>query len=79
MADRSLLHLSQLHDFVAFARGLGYVEEPTKGLYEVLRLRHRTLPVLIYHRRTGADHASAEGDGLRLVRAFLRSKKETTV
>ena len=57
MADRATLHLSKLDDFAAFAATRGYVREPTKGAYEILRLRRGEEPPLLYYRR-GGDHAS---------------------
>ena len=79
MADRATLHLSKLDDFAAFAGTRGYEREPTKGAYEVLRLRKGDAPPLLYYRRHG-DHASipqtqgknpAEG----LVHAYFVARK----
>lgn len=57
MADRASLHLTKLDEFAEFAATRGYVREPTKGAYEVLRLRRGNEPPLLYYQRHG-DHAS---------------------
>lgn len=83
MADRASLHLSKLDDFAAFAATRGFVREPTKGAYEVLRLRRGQEPPLLYYRRHG-DHASipeyfgkgAKNPSQGLVSAWFRARAQ---
>jgi hypothetical protein len=79
MADRATLHLTKLDEFSAFAATRGYVREPAKGDYEVLRLRRGEEPPLLYYRRHG-DHASIpvtqkKNPAQGLVQAWLDSKR----
>ena len=77
---RALLHLSKIDDFAEWAATKGWVREPTKGIYEVLRLRKKGKPKpLIFHRRDSARHATIGWDqspGHSLVRQWLRDRKQ---
>jgi len=80
MRDRGLLHNSRLDDFVTWAAGQDYAQEPPKGPYEVLRLKREGEPPVIYHERSGwrhqnPQHITAHGLGLKLVRRFIQETK----
>lgn len=49
---RSELHVRKLDDFVAYLEANGWAKVPTKGPYEVVRLRHPSHksggPVIVY-------------------------------
>lgn len=77
MSDRTreLLHRSKVEEFASWAIRQGYKRQPTKGVYEVLRLGtpEGDGPLLFYLRDTG-DHATTFGEGTRLVRRWLRGR-----
>ncbi len=89
--NRCTLALSKLDAFAAWASEQGYVREPTKGVYEVLRLRGPSgltptprLPgrgasgqLLIYFVRAGSHrrHASCQRAGLVLVDRWIRQRE----
>ena len=81
--SRSLLALTKLVDFAAWAVCQGYTIEPTKGKYEVLRLRKKGQSPLLYFRREKGmmggepEHATSYGDGTTLVQQWLNSRKQT--
>jgi len=72
---RGVLHLNRLDAFAEWARALGWRREPTKGLYEVLRLRHPKVqaPIVLYARTEPTDHATVPHDGpaWSLVKKFI--------
>ena len=80
MADRCLLALSKIDEFVAWAKTQGFECEPLRGPYEVLRLRFEGAAPLIYFTRaatlSGGEpmHATAQNDGAQLVRMWLRDR-----
>ena len=80
--SRSLLALTKLVDFAAWAVCQGYKVEPTKGTYEVLRLRKKGEAPLLYFRRDKGSfggepqHATSYGDGTTLVYQWLNSRKQ---
>lgn len=73
--DRSRLHLSKLDAFAEWAATQGYEREPTKGYYEVLRLRRKGEPPHIFHRHEGGDHATTIKGSTYLVTRWLRDKR----
>ena len=75
--DRCKLHLSKLADFARWANSVGFQQLPTKGEYEVLRLKHGESPVLIWHRRDGTDHATSAVREARLVRKWFCARVTT--
>lgn len=61
--DRWSLHLDRLDDFAAFASGRGWFRVPTKGAYEVLRMKHPESPrPLVIFRREDAHYATIGRD-----------------
>ena len=74
--DRSRLHKSKLDDFTLWLKGRGWIQEPVKGAYEVLRMRFegKGAPVIFYEKNTG-DHYTSHGDGTNLVNFWIRDKK----
>lgn len=82
MADRSTLHVNQLEAFAKWAESEGFTLEPTKGTYEVLRLRHpkRRHPVIVYDRISNDSggklvHLTVLNRDWPIVRRFQRSRK----
>jgi hypothetical protein len=77
VADRATLHFRKIDDFAAWAATKGWRREPTKGEWEVLRLRKPGKPPAIYYRKASAtQHASTRGDhALGLVRSYVNAKK----
>lgn len=83
MANRQLLALSKIEEFAAWACTQGFQREPTKGVFEVLRLRASDQPPILFFTRyrslSGKEpqHATAQEEGVKLVRRWLYSKKRT--
>lgn len=80
MRHRGLLHLSKLDDFAAWAESSGFEREPTKGDFEVLRLRPpaiegRVSPPITFFVKASAEHVTAFDAGLKLVRRWIRERK----
>lgn len=77
MRDRGLLAESQLEAFKAWAAERGWVEEPTKGDYEVLRLRHPSAlhPAIYHQRRRSTLHVTSWGVGYDLARSFIDMRR----
>jgi len=79
--SRSMLAMSKLEEFAAWAIADGFVREPTKGEYEVLRLRWgqkidgRKMQPYIFFQRSGAQHATSQAEGSQLVSRWLKSLK----
>lgn len=78
--SRSMLALSKLEEFAAWAIADGFVREDTKGEYEVLRLRWgqkidgiRMQPYIFY-KRIGAQHATSQAEGTQLISRWLKAK-----
>lgn len=80
-ADRGLLHQSDIEAFEAWLLGRGYEKLKTKGDYEVLRMKHpEKRGVLIVYRKLDARvHFTVQGKDVRMVRQFIREKKEGAV
>lgn len=78
--SRSLLSLSKLEEFAAWAIADGFVREETKGIYEVLRLRWgqkidgRKMQPYIFFKRDGAQHATTQAEGTQLVSRWLKER-----
>lgn len=74
---RCELHTSKLREFAEYCTTKGWVEEPTIGEYEVLRMRRSTnkLPLLIYRKLRQTEHYTVSGVALILVAAYLRDKR----
>lgn len=78
--SRSLLAISKLEEFAAWAIADGFVREDTKGEYEVLRLRWgqkidgRWMQPYIFFRRNGSLHATSQAEGTQLIARWLKAK-----
>lgn len=74
--SRCELHTSKLREFVDYCTAKGWVEEPTKGEFEVLRMtRPKLPPLLIYRRLRQTEHYTVSGVATILVAAYLRDKR----
>ena len=73
---RNLLALSKLEEFAVWAVSQGYRREPTKGTYEVLRLRKKGESPVLFFRRDKGEHATSYGDGTALVQLWINTRKE---
>lgn len=77
MADRCTLHIDQLGAFTRYLAARGWVQEPCKGNYEVLRMRHPTvlLPLFVHRTDRGTEHLSTAGMSQSLSRAFIQARR----
>lgn len=75
--SRCELHTSKLREFADYCTAKGWVEEPTKGEYEVLRMTRAQSkhPLLIYRRLRQTEHYTVSGVATILVAAYLRDKR----
>jgi hypothetical protein len=72
---RNLLALSKLGEFSKWAVSQGYLREPMKGTYEVLRLRKKNESPVLYFKRNSGEHATSYGNGTALVQQWINSRK----
>lgn len=78
--SRSLLHENKIEEFAAWAIADGFDREPTKGVYEVLRLRWREkidgrrMQPYIFFKRDRSSHVTSQAEGTQLITRWLRSK-----
>lgn len=80
MANRYTLHINKLKAFKEWLQDDGWKLEETKAPYEVLRARKpgKTNPLLLYKKDNAKEHLSVMDRDYCVVRAFLKSKKETS-
>ena len=78
--SRSRLHHSHLEAFKAYLVELGWVEEPTKGIYEKLRMRHPRYndPLIVHSKEEATQHYTTWGHSDRLATGFLNQKRRET-
>lgn len=75
--SRELLHLKKLDEFAAWAARRGWTRGEKKGCYEVLRLEQEGKPPLVFYARDHAkEHATAHGEGLKLVQKWMRERRK---
>lgn len=82
--SRSMLAMSKLEEFAAWAIADGFAREDTKGTYEVLRLRWaekidgRRMQPYIFFKRDRSDHVTSQAEGSQLISRWLRERNKTT-
>ena len=79
MSDRRTLHLKSLPAFAAWLERIGYEVVEPKGMHEVFRAKKMNGgkdTVVIYRRDRASQHLSVMDKDMRLVRRFLRDRKE---
>ncbi|WP_339139061.1 hypothetical protein [Kerstersia gyiorum] len=70
------MHKTKLAEFQAFCEEYGWRVEPTKGPYEVLRMRHSGCEdPMIVHGRDSGDHFTTWGESARMVRQYVRRNR----
>jgi len=74
--SRNLLALTKLEEFALWAISQGYKREPTKGIYEVLRLRKKGESPVLYFKRDSGKHATSYGNGTTLVQKWINTRKQ---
>lgn len=78
--SRNRLHVTKLQDFTEFCSARGWAQQPIKGGYEVLRMRHpeHKDPLLVYRRdAVHLVHYTCHGEADRMLNAFLGHPKGT--
>jgi hypothetical protein len=68
--------MTKLVDFAAWAVSQGYNREPTKGTYEVLRLRKKGMSPVLFFKRDKGEHATSYGEGTALVQLWINTRKQ---
>lgn len=77
--SRNTLARSKLDEFKAFCQSKGWVDEKTKGPYEVLRMRHPDWKEpMIVHQRNNIEsmHLTTWGNSADMLRRYFRNKGE---
>jgi hypothetical protein len=74
MASRNLLHKNKLKDFKTWLQRRGWVEEFTKGPYEVLRMEHPmgNAPLIVYTKQNAKEHLSIHDIAYKLCCVWLK-------
>ena len=73
-SSRDRLHPNHLPEFVAYAATRGYEVEPTRGVYERLRIRKPDGRPIIFFQRDRTDHLTVPFDGAELVSSFFERR-----
>lgn len=78
MRSRCTLHKTKLAEFQTFCEGRGWTAEPTRGGYEVLRMRHpgRVHPLIVHGRDSATEHYTTWGESANELRVWLRSRRK---
>ena len=78
MANRHTLAISKLNDFQQWLIKNGWVVEPTKGFYEVLRARNinKKYPLIIYKKDSAIQHLTICDKYFYLVRDYINERKK---
>lgn len=84
MRRRDLLTVKQLGEFQAFCESLDWKPEPTKGIFEVLRMRHSAQkePLIVHARSYNAAgtsplvHCTVWGISERLAVRFYKQRRQ---
>lgn len=74
--SRNLLSLTKVESFAQWAVTQGYKVEPTKGSYEILRLRKKGKSPILFFKRNSGEHATSYGDGTALVQQWINTRKQ---
>ena len=76
--SRCLLQKENLREFTAFCASEGWVEEPTKGEFEVLRMRSpkNSVPMLVYTKLDAKEHYTVHGVATIMCAKYIRSKRD---
>jgi hypothetical protein len=79
--SRSQLHFNTLEEFKAWLIARGWEEQPTKGFYEVLRMRHKKEkePLILHRKDSATQHFTSWGLSDKMVNSFLRSRRDEHV
>lgn len=77
MAERGKLHMNKLNEFTALMESWGWKQEPIKGDFEVLRLRSLVGELVIFFKRIGSVHVTAQSDsnGPSMIDAYLNERR----
>lgn len=77
MADRHTLSISKLNDFRELLVQNGWIIEPLKGYYEVLRARkaNKRYSLIIYKKDSAIQHLTVCDSYLYLVRNYIKERK----
>ena len=75
--SRNRLHKKMLPYFKTYLKGCGWTEEPTKGVFEVLRMRRdgNKDPLLVYDRIEAKEHFTTHGIAELMLDAFIASRR----
>nr|DAS65604.1 MAG TPA: hypothetical protein [Caudoviricetes sp.] len=77
LANRHTLHLSHLPAFKSWLQDTGWIIEPTKGLFEVLRARRpgRKTLLILYARMDATQHCTVFDRDMPVIRQFLNQER----
>jgi hypothetical protein len=70
------LHKSKLEEFAAYCESQGWLREPVKGDYEVLRMRQKgSSPLIVWDRLNAREHYTTEGNSEYMFSWWKKSKR----
>ncbi len=77
--SRNRLHQNKLQAFTDFCKSEGWQSVPTKGDFEVLRMRHpdNKDPLLVYRQLKAKEHLTTHGVADKMVDKFLGHRTAT--
>ncbi len=79
LRSRNSLARNKLEEFKAFCAANGWIQQPIKGDYEVLRMCHPDWKEpMIVHQRINVDsvHLTTWGNSADMLRRYFRNRKE---
>ena len=76
MRSRADLHFSKIEDFAKYCEAQGWVREPLKSEFEVLRMRKETesTPLLVHSRDLAKEHCTIWGTSYVLYSEWRKSQ-----
>lgn len=75
MAIRNLLHQGNIEDFQQWLEEKGFIEQETKGVYEVMRYKKDGRWVIIFSRDLAQEHLTVRDVDELLVKSFIEERK----
>ncbi len=77
MANRHILHVSKLDDFILWLKQDGWLIQPCKGYYEKLRAKKGKRTLIVYFRFADIlNHYTVQDKDVSIVKAYLRDRRK---
>lgn len=81
MSNRNQLHKNKLFEFTVFCTSIGWVSEPVKGTYEVLRMRHpeASAPLIVHDGLHRKEHLTVHGESQRMLDVWFKKRGTSAI